>query len=99
MKRRLILLIISIGALHFSLSIILFLMFGIGLENRSIGSEVFWYFQQPVLGLTLLGFIPDFKLMAFPLNSLLWGIIITVIINLYKNGQIFFFDGIKTKLH
>ena len=70
MKRRLILLIISIGALHFSLSIILFLMFGIGLENRSVGSDIFWILQQPVLSLTLLGFIPDFKLMVFPLNSL-----------------------------
>ena len=87
MQRRFILLILSVAVIHFSLSVALFLMFGIGLEDRSFGSDVFWYFQQPILGLTLLGLMPDFKLMTFPLNSILWGCIISFLILVFRRKR------------
>lgn len=84
MNRRLILLILSIAVAHFSLSVLLFLLFGIGLENRSIGSDLFWFFQQPVIGLVFLGVIPDFKLLIFPLNSFVWGCVISGLIRFFS---------------
>ncbi len=64
---------LTVAAGHFLSSVALFIFFGIGLEGRSFGSDLFWYIQEPVAGLNKYGLFPDLYLLNFPVNSLIWG--------------------------
>lgn len=85
MNKRLLVLILVVSMLHFSLSVILFIFFGLGLEDRSIGSDLFWYLQEPIVTLIKNGFFPDLNFFAFPMNSLIWGCIISGVFFLLKH--------------
>ena len=64
---------------HIGISIALFLAFGLGLEDRSRGSDFFWVLQQPMLSLLDQNWPAGLQMFMLVINSAVWGFLFSLI--------------------